>query len=69
MEALQRCFITVRAISERYANEFESALRRDRVAKYHVNRDKDAEKFVSEEMHVRAGQSFGVLPEEVIALW
>ncbi len=57
MEALQRCFVTVQAIS----NEFKSALLRDRVAmaKCKVNRDKDAEKFVSQGMRVRAGQSFG----------
>ncbi len=67
MEALQRCFVRAQAIS----NEFESALRRDRVAmaKCNVNRDKDAEKFLSQERRVRTGQSFGVLPEEVIDLW
>ena len=69
MEALKQCFETVRGIDKEYTNKLVSAFGSDSLAEHIVDRDKDAEKFISKEMRVRAGQSLGVRPEEVIALW
>lgn len=68
---MSECFQTIRDLNGKFRDKFSSAKRENNNTnnEQERRRDRGAEKYLSDNMRERAGQSFGVSPEEVIALW